>query len=366
MTDLKRAIAELAKGGSLTLSSVADGFDAFCTADLTRALAKDAESRAVVLVHVARDGQRARAFGEALRFAAPDIELLDFPSWDCQPYDRVSPDAAISARRILVLSRLARSRTSLERPRILSTTVNALLQRVAPLATIANDTFSAAPGNVVAMDSLIGWLETNGFARASSVRDTGEYAVRGGILDLFAPGMAQPVRLDFFGDTLESIRAFDPETQRTTGQHRALDLVPMSEVQLQTGTIRRFRQAYVTHFGAQTRGDALYEAVSEGRRHQGLEHWLPLFYEKLDTLFEYCAGAPLIFDPLAGEAANERFALIEDYYGARKSAHDADPSRSTYKPLPPSALYLTASEWRARVDAASLVSVTPFAQPERS
>ena len=366
MTDLKRAIAELAKGGSLTLSSVADGFDAFCTADLTRALAKDAESRAVVLVHVARDGQRARAFGEALRFAAPDIELLDFPSWDCQPYDRVSPDAAISARRILVLSRLARSRTSLERPRILSTTVNALLQRVAPLATIANDTFSAAPGNVVAMDSLIGWLETNGFARASSVRDTGEYAVRGGILDLFAPGMAQPVRLDFFGDTLESIRAFDPETQRTTGQHRALDLVPMSEVQLQTGTIRRFRQAYVTHFGAQTRGDALYEAVSEGRRHQGLEHWLPLFYEKLDTLFEYCAGAPLIFDPLAGEAANERFALIEDYYGARKSAHDSDPSRSTYKPLPPSALYLTASEWRARVDAASLVSVTPFAQPERS
>ncbi len=82
MTDLKRAIAELAKGGSLTLSSVADGFDAFCTADLTRALAKDAESRAVVLVHVSRDSQRARAFGEALRFAAPDIELLDFPSWD--------------------------------------------------------------------------------------------------------------------------------------------------------------------------------------------------------------------------------------------------------------------------------------------
>ena len=366
MTDLKRAIAELAKGGSLTLSSVADGFDAFCTADLTRALAKNAESRAVVLVHVARDSQRARAFGEALRFAAPDIELLDFPSWDCQPYDRVSPDAAISARRILVLSRLARSRTSLERPRILSTTVNALLQRVAPLATIAGDTFSAAPGNVVDMDSLVGWLETNGFARASSVRDTGEYAVRGGILDLFAPGMAQPVRLDFFGDTLESIRAFDPESQRTTGQHRALDLVPMSEVQLQTGTIRRFRQAYVTHFGAQTRGDALYEAVSEGRRHQGLEHWLPLFYEKLDTLFEYCAGAPLIFDPLAGEAANERFALIEDYYGARKSAHDSDPSHSTYKPLPPSALYLTASEWRARMDAASLVSVTPFTQPERS
>ncbi|MGH6830720.1 MAG: transcription-repair coupling factor, partial [Methylocella sp.] len=356
MIDLKHVAAELVKGGSLTLSSVADGFDAFCAGDLTRALAKDAESRAVALVHVARDGQRARAFGEALAFAAPDIELLDFPAWDCQPYDRVSPDSAIAARRIVVLSRLARSRSALERPRILSTTVNALVQRVAPLSKIAGDTFSAAPGNVVDRDVLVNWLETNGFARASSVRDTGEYAVRGGILDLFPPGMPQPLRLDFFGDALESIRAFDSETQRTTGQLRALDLVPMSEVQLTSESMRRFRQAYVAHFGAQTRGDALYEAVSEGRRHQGLEHWLPLFYEKLDTLFDYCPGAPLIFDPLAEAAASERFAQIEDYFGARKAAHDVDPSHSTYKPLPSSALYLAEPEWRERIRVASVVA----------
>jgi len=358
--------AELVKGGSVTLSSVADGFDAFCAADLTRALARDAERRAVALVHVARDGQRARAFGETLAFAAPDIELLDFPAWDCQPYDRVSPDAAISARRIVVLSRLARSRSALERPRILSTTANALVQRVAPLSKIAGDTFSAAPGNVIDRDALVLWLETNGFARASSVRDTGEYAVRGGILDLFPPGMPRPLRLDFFGDALESIRAFDPETQRTTGQLRALDLVPMSEVRLASESMRRFRQAYVAHFGAQTRGDALYEAVSEGRRHQGLEHWLPLFYEKLDTLFDYCAGAPVMFDPLAEAAASERFAQIADYYGARKAAHDAAPHHSTYKPLPPSALYLAEPEWRERIRAASVVSMSPFAQPQSS
>src|SRR6202023_4016854 len=207
--------------------------------------------------------------------------------------------------------------------------------RVAPLSKIAGDTFSAAPGNVVDRDALVQWLETNGFARASSVRDTGEYAVRGGILDLFAPGMPRPVRLDFFGDALESVRAFDPETQRTTSQLRALDLVPMSEVRLTSESMRRFRQAYVAHFGAQTRDDALYEAVSEGRRHQGLEHWLPLVYEKLDTLFDYCPGAPLMFDPLVEAAANERFAQIEDYYGARKSALDADPGRCPLKPLPP-------------------------------
>ena len=102
MTDLKIAKAELAKGGSLVLASVPDGFDAFCVADLTRALARDAEKRSVVLVHVARDGQRARAFSETLGFAAPDVEVLDFPSWDCQPYDRVSPNAAVTARRMTV------------------------------------------------------------------------------------------------------------------------------------------------------------------------------------------------------------------------------------------------------------------------
>ncbi len=363
MIDLKRVAGELAKGNSLKLASVADGFDAFCIADLARALAKQAESRPAALIHVARDGQRARAFREALAFAAPDIEILDFPAWDCQPYDRISPDAAISERRIVVLSRLARSRFTAERPRIVATTVNALVQRVAPKAKIASDSFSAAPGNAVDRDALVQWLETNGFARASSVRDTGEYAVRGGILDLFPPGAPQPIRLDFFGDALESIRAFDPESQRTTAQLRALDLVPMSEVQLTSETIRRFRLGYVAQFGAQTRGDALYEAVSEGRRHQGFEHWLPLFYENLDSLFDYCSGVPLVLDHLADQAANERFAQIEDYYAARKSALDADPGHCPLKPLPPCSLYLTQTELRARIDAVPLVALAPFGQP---
>ncbi|MGO9132955.1 MAG: transcription-repair coupling factor [Methylovirgula sp.] len=366
MTDLKKAIAELAKGGALTLASLPDGYDGFCFADLTRALAPAAERRAVVAVHIARDAQRAFAFSEALRFAAPDIEILDFPAWDCQPYDRVSPNAAIAARRMTVLSRLARSRTAVERPRVLSTTVNAILQRVPPREKIAADSFSAAPGNAVDMDGLVQWLESNGFTRASAVRDTGEYAVRGGILDLYAPAMLEPVRLDFFGDTLESIRTFDPETQRTIGQLRGLDLVPMSEVQLTSDSMRRFRQAYVARFGAQTRGDTLYEAVSEGRRHPGLEHWLPLFYDGLDTLVDYTGEAPLFLDAQAEDAATSRLAQTADYYDARKSQHEADPTHSSYKPLPPDALYLTASQWRESLAANGVARITPFAHPESS
>ncbi|GAC1335098.1 MAG: transcription-repair coupling factor [Beijerinckiaceae bacterium] len=365
-TDLKRAVAQLEKGGSLTLHRAPDGFDAFVAADLTRALSRAAEGRGAVIVHVARDGQRSRAFQEAFAFAAPEIEILDFPSWDCQPYDRVSPTAAISARRMTGLARLARSGSSIERSRILATTVNALVQRVPPRAGIAAETFSAAPGNSVDTDELLRWFETNGYTRSSTVRETGEYAMRGGILDLWAPGMPAPVRLDFFGDTLESIRPFNPENQRSTGQLRALDLVPMSEVQLTSESIKRFRQAYLATFGGQTRGDTLYEAVSEGRRHPGLEHWLPLFHEQMDTLFDYVAGAPLIFDALAEDAAGERLAQVKDYYDARKEQHDADPAKSSYKPLPPDALYLSPTEWRDKLDASALARTVPFDAPEKS
>jgi transcription-repair coupling factor (superfamily II helicase) len=287
LSDLKRALEAIERGQSFTLAATPDGFDAFVVADLTRALAIAGEKRAAVLVHVARDAQRSRAFQEALAFAAPSFDIFDFPAWDCQPYDRVSPNAATSSRRMTGLSRLARTRSSAEKPRIVCTTVDALLQRTPPRKWVATESFSAAPGNAIDMDQLARWLDVNGFARASTVRDAGEYAVRGGILDLFAPGLPMPIRLDFFGDTLESIRTFDAETQRTIGQLRALDLVPTSEAQLTTESMRRFRQGYVARFGAQTRGDALYESVSEGRRYAGMEHWLPLFYDRLDTLFDY-------------------------------------------------------------------------------
>ncbi|WP_374307460.1 transcription-repair coupling factor [Methylocella sp.] len=364
MPDLKRVLAELAKGGSLTLSALADGYDAFCVADLARALGRESEERALALIHVARDGRRQASFMEAFAFAAPDVELIDFPGWDCQPYDRASPNASVCARRMVALSRLARTRSSAERPRVLSTTVKALVQRLPPVAQIARDTFSAAPGNVVDTGALAAWLDSNGFLRASTVREAGEYAVRGGIVDLFAPGMAQPVRLDFFGDALESIRAFDPESQRTLFPLKGLDLTPMSEAQLTAETMRRFRQGYVAQFGAQTRGDQLYEAISEGRRQPGCEHWLPLFYERLDTLFDYAGRAPVVLDSLADEAARERIALIEDHYAARKSAYDADPAASGYKPLKPDALYMGAQEWSERLSRARVLRVSPFAAPE--
>src|SRR5918993_1004067 len=361
---LTRALEALKKGQSLTLSGAPDGFDALAVADLARGLSGQVEGPAV-LVHVARDGQRQQNFANSLGFIAPEVEILTFLAWDCQPYDRVSPNAAITAQRMTTLARLARSKTSEDKPRILSTTVNAIVQRVPPRGKVGAETFSAAPGNAVDTDRLAAWLETNGFLRTGTVRDTGEYAVRGGIIDLYPPGLPNPVRLDFFGDTLESIRAFDPESQRTVGQLRALDLVRMSEVQLTTESIRRFRQAYVTQFGAPTRDDRLYETVSEGRRYAGMEHWLPLFHERLDTLFDYAPGVPVLFDNHVEDAVGERLSQVKDYYDARKSALAAPQAGiAPYKPLPPDALYFKPQEWAALTQDLAVARLTPFAIPE--
>jgi transcription-repair coupling factor (superfamily II helicase) len=352
----------LAPDRPLTLSNVADGAEGLVIADLARAVAARTNPPATSGLVICRDGPRMAALARALSFFSPGIEVLQFPAWDCLPYDRVSPHGAIVAQRMTVLSRLARVKGR-ERPAVLLTTVNAALQRVPARELIAKQALSAAPGNAIGMEGVVRWLELNGFNRAGTVREFGDYAVRGGILDLFASGMDLPVRLDFFGDTLETIRSFDPETQRTVMEMRSLDLVPVAEFQLMTDTIRKFRTGYVAAFGAANPEDMLYEAVSEGRRHPGMEHWLPLFHDKLDTLFDYVPGAPVIVENLVEDAARERLVQINDYYEARKEAL-AEHSGTIYKPLPPDRLYLPEAEWTARLKTASLARLTPFSIPE--
>jgi len=358
-----RALAEaLATGRPIAVSRVADGMEGLVVADLARTVAAWKSAPWPSLVVVCRDGQRMAALERGLAFFAPQIEVHTFPSWDCLPYDRASPGPSIVARRMATLARLARVKGG--NAGVVLTTVNASVQRVPAKALVAAQSLSAAPGNAIALDGVVAWAEANGFLRTPTVRDTGEYSVRGGLIDLYPPGLAAPIRLDFFGDTLESIRAFDPETQRTTGQLKSLDLVPMAEFQLTTETMRRFRMAYVAEFGAARKGDTLYEAVSEGRRHAGMEHWLPLFHERMDTLFDYVPDSPLVLDPMAEEAAGERIAQIADYYGARKEALELPDAGAVYNPLPPDRLYLTGPEWRTRIADGRLVRLTPFAAPD--
>ncbi|MGY3445594.1 MULTISPECIES: transcription-repair coupling factor [unclassified Bradyrhizobium] len=362
---MKSPAAMLAPGRVLTIANVAEGAEGLVISDLARAIAAQPKRSAVSLAVVCRDGARMQQLARALEFFAPDIAVMQVPAWDCQPYDRVSPHSGILAQRLTALAKLSRLVGS-DKPLIVLTTVNAAVQRVPARDQVAAQALSVAPGNVVPMDSVVAWLEHNGYTRSSTVREPGEYAVRGGILDLFPAGLEQPVRFDFFGDSLESIRTFDSETQRTHLDMRGLDLVPVSEFQLTTETIRRFRMGYVAAFGAPERDDQLYEAVSEGRRHPGMEHWLPLFQERMDTLFDYLDGATIAIEPQGEDAARERFTQIADYYDARREALEHPGSGAIYKPLPPDKLYLTEAEWSRLLGEAPLARLTPFAVPEGS
>ncbi len=351
-----------------TIAEVADGAEALAAAEVARAMFRSGADIPALALMVTRDTVRAQAIEQAFSFFAPEIELLFLPSWDCQPYDRASPSAGVLARRMATLSRLVRSRGG-ERPRLVLTTANALVQRLPPVAWVSSQALSAVPGDALDMDDLTRWLEHNGFVRATTVRDAGEYAVRGGIVDLFAPSLERPIRLDFFGDTLETIRTFDPESQRSIAPVSRLELIPTSELQMTTESIRRFRQGYVAAFGTATKGgDMLYEAVSEGRRYPGMEHWLPLFHDGMSRIIDYLPGAALIIDHLAMDAARERLSQAKDYYQSRKSGLEAvAPGATPYKPLPPDALYWTEAELAGLTDGqtgAQTVTLTPFALPD--
>jgi transcription-repair coupling factor (superfamily II helicase) len=349
--------------GTVTLARVPDGLEALLAGDLARDLGARSDGRPALVV-VLRDGGRLRDMEQALAFFAPDVETISLPAWDCQPYDRVSPNAVVIARRMATLARLARPQPA-TKPLVLLTTVNAAVQRLPARARVAAESFQAAPGNRIDMADLQNWLEMNGFSRTATVRDQGEYAVRGGILDIYAPGAEAPVRLDFFGDTLESIRRFDPESQRTTGTVRRLDWMAMSEISLDPETVARFRRNYVARFGATTRDDALYAAISDGRRYAGMEHWLPLFHERLETVFDYCPDAPVLLDALADQAFGERQTTIRDYYDARREAMEAPMSGTVpYKPVPPDALYLTPEQWATALADRACGRMTPFEPPE--
>ncbi|MGF9691420.1 transcription-repair coupling factor [Rhizobium sp. 0TCS1.26] len=344
-----------ASAAGLTIANVQTGIEPLILAEMARA----GQSVAFVM----SDGHRMADLEQMLSFVAPEIPVLSLPAWDCLPYDRVSPSTDVSARRLAALAGLI-AHAKKPHPAIVLVTVNAMMQKIAPAGVIENLAFSAKPGNIVRMDDIAARLERNGFDRVATVREVGEFAVRGGILDVFVPGSDEPVRLDFFGDTLETIRSFDPASQRTTGQARSLDLSPMSEVTLTPETISHFRRSYLSTFGAATRDDSLYQAVSEGRRYAGMEHWLPLFYEGLDTAFDYLKGFRIVTDHTAREAAEERSRLILDYYEARKNSGSTSKvgaaQAAPYKPLAPNDLYLSGKAFGAALDAVSAVRLTPF------
>ncbi|WP_370034860.1 transcription-repair coupling factor [Qipengyuania mesophila] len=337
----------------LTLAQVARGAQPLVMADLARA----SSGRAVF---IAPDDAAMRGVVDAAAFFAPELEVIEFPAWDSLPYDRASPALSISARRLAALHRLQAGKAKAQ---LVVTTANAVLQRVLTPFRIRESVREFWPGTEIGRESLSLLLQKQGYSRTDTVIDKGEYAVRGSIVDIFPSGMEEALRLDFFGDELESLRSFDPTTQMSTGRLDSHLLLPASEALLDEGSIKRFRSRYREMFGAHATQDPLYEAVSEGRRLAGMEHWLPLFEDKLAALFDHLGKDDLVVvDQAALAAADERVKDVTDYYEQRKAI--TGQAKGNYRPLKPDALYLTGEELKAALAAAPAHRATPFDEPE--
>ena len=355
MTDLNRI---LAADNPLVLASLSQGAVPLVLSDLARAAHGGSKGARAVLI--ASDDQAMSAVVEAAPFFAPELTVIDFPAWDCLPYDRSSPALSVSARRLAALQALQRPLTG---PQLFVTTANAVMQRVLTPFRIREATKLLKPGMEIGHDALSALLTRQGYARSDSAVDAGEFAVRGSIFDIYPSGLDAGLRLDFFGDELESLRLYDPATQRSTGPVDEHLLLPASEALLDDDTIKRFRTRYREMFGAAATSDPLYQAVSEGRRLAGMEHWLPLFEERLATVFDHLGeDDTVIIEGAALRSGEQRLSEIADYHAARTESAAQAPG--SYRPLAAERLYLAADEWADILESRPVHRTSIFAEPE--
>ncbi len=351
-----------------------EGHDARLLALRARDLAREGR----VLLHVAVDSTRISLLSDLLGFFAPDVRVLRLPAWDCLPYDRVSPHPEIVAQRIAALSGVLGWSEEKERtPRILLTSVSAALQRLLPRSVLRSARLCLEEGKSFDINHFQDFAAHCGYLRVATVHEPGEYAIRGGIIDLFPSGMDAPVRMDLFGDTIEKLCLFDPESQRSGKSCRRIDLLPAAEFLLDEASVNRFRTGYRAAFGTVREDDALYAAVSERRRCGGMEHWLPLFFENMETIFDYVSGCGLSLDPQVPEACAARQEQVLDFWTARKTlaesmrrktgkAGDVSLTGGGYQALPPETLYIGDDAWRDLASGHNPILLTPFGAPDGS
>jgi transcription-repair coupling factor (superfamily II helicase) len=342
----------------LTLAGVPSGFLPWLAADLARAAhGTGGGGRAVAIV---ADEAAMRALAETAPLFAPEVEVLTLPGWDCLPYDRASPALRVMAERLATLSALQAKR---EKPQLLVATASAATQRLLTAFRVRQLTRKIAEGERIEREALVDQLNALGYHRSDTVAEHGEYAVRGSLIDVFPAGEEQALRLDFFGDEIDSLRRFDPADQRSTDKAKAFTLMPASEALLDPENIKRFRSRYREKFGATATQDPLYQALSEGRRMAGMEHWLPLLEDKLSSLFDHLGENDIIVrDTGADSAIESRREAIEDYYNNRIRAMEAEPG--SYRPLEPKALYVLGGDWDDAVAERAIHRTSPFPESE--
>ncbi len=295
------------------------------------------------VVFITTDDRRAATTRDALTFFDRSARVDMFPAWDCPPYSPMSPNPEILSNRLSVLTDLATG--TKPAPQIIISTVNAVMQRVPPRRQIIDNCLAIALGSRFSFMSLQSFLDKAGYRNTSSVETVGDYAVRGGIVDVFAAGYPNPFRLDFFGDQVDGIRSFSKNTQRTLERHDSMRIHMHSEVSLEPRTIEQFRKGFRAEFGVADPADQIYPSISSGIRVRGIENWLPLFHDRLDMFFDYVPDAILFVDEGVRQNSRQRWEEIVDSYGSRSEGPADLPyaGRRIY-PCRPELLYLDDSD----------------------
>ena len=330
-------------------------------------------SESSVHCHIVPNDKQLSFLRDTVSVIRPDIRILTFPGWDTVPYDRISPKTDIVGERIdtlislLDLSEKIKKKQSPEYPTLILTTAAAVLQRIPPQSFFDEGVLSLAVGEETSFESVRAYLTQNNYIQTNTVIAVGEYAVRGGLIDIFPSGETHPIRIDFFGDEIDSIKYFDEMTQRTLKSVHQIILKPVSEYRLTEESIRLFRTKYRTLFDKQT-DDYFYESVSNGIMAQGIEHFLPLFFQEMATFFDYLPDSTsLSLDYQTQESFVSRTEQIQEYFEARRFALDNETTLSGHKyyPIPPNLFFMTPDDVQNKLIRHPVYTFSPFVEPNK-
>ncbi len=337
------------------LSGVTEGAEAFV-------INRFNEESAVIFV--AKNDKHLSKVKSYLKIITPHKRILEFPAWDIVPYGRTSPSAHIQSNRLKTLAFLAQ-KNNVENHVIL-TTINALSQYIIPQKNLREAGQILKTASTISPENLTKILNHLGYKHVSLVREAGEYAVRGGLIDIYPSGEDKGFRLDFFGDEIESISLFDPVSQRSYEKTSELTLIPASEVLLNDTTIKNFRKAYRYIAPVTSKNDMLYTAISEGLSWPAMEHWLPLFYTKLESFLDYIDNSvPIILPFEFYSLLKERLDNVKDYYQSRLNLTNEN-SEEIYAPVESKSFFETEKTLKKRLACRKTIQLSPFIESKNS
>ncbi|MBD9414487.1 transcription-repair coupling factor [Pseudomonas sp. PDM16] len=307
-------------------------------AALSLAVAEAASAAKRFTLLLTADSQSAERLQEELAFFAPDLPVLHFPDWETLPYDVFSPHQDIISQRIATLYRLPEIKHG-----VLVVPIATALHRLAPTRFLLGSGLLLDVGQKLDVEEMRSRLEAAGYRCVDTVYEHGEFAVRGALIDLFPMGSDTPFRIDLFDDEIETLRTFDPETQRSVDKVESIRLLPAREFPLEKKAVTDFRGRFRERFDVDFRRCPIYQDLASGITPAGIEYYLPLFFEETGTLFDYLPGDTQVFSLPGIEQAAEQFWLdARNRYEDRR----VDPERPL---LPPADIFLPVEDCFARL-----------------